>query len=92
MEKILKVLNNRFNLKLEIRKEFILIQVFNKNNDLISGIYCNFNQERTTYSYFEFREMFGRMKEHHVSKKKLLEYIADLIKYPNLKYKRINEF
>jgi len=91
MERIIKTLNNQLNLKIDISKQFLLISVFGKNGIGLSSIFCNFNSERMSYSYIDFRDMINR-KERYVSKKKLFEFIADLIKYPNLKYKKINEY
>jgi len=91
MEKIIKILKNRFSLKVDITNEFAIISVFTENDIGLTSIFCNFNSERMSYSYIDFRDMIMR-KEKFVSKKKLLEFIADLILYPKIKYKRIDNF
>jgi len=91
MLKIIKILLNRFNIKIQVHKEFISIHIVDKEKICLSVIYCNLNIERTTYSYIDYRKI-GKRTEHRVSKDKLFEFIADLILYPKTEYKRIDNF
>ena len=97
LEKVLRILTNRFKrigLKIytkESNTKYITILVYNLDNAVISSIFFNFNEERFSYSYMDFRTM-GKRTEKYVSKKELLEYIADLILDSKLKYKKINQF
>lgn len=80
MEKIFKKLK-KVVCEIKLTSIYVKIEIRNVlNKRLRFVIYCNFNRDRNSYSYIDFRKLFGKNKEIFVSKKELYDIIDNFIK------------
>ena len=90
MKNIIRLLSKHFKISIDIKRLYIGLSIFDKENSRIALIFYHFNKKRYSYSYIDFREIFRPVI--NVSKINLNKFIKNLISHPVFKYKKINKF